>query len=205
MYAHIHIYIYIHILQAQELRELLKVLKPLQMAQLHLPGFQDFALPKHVIKKNRFSTSLNVCMWKALANQQWPCRHTHTQTYLHCLKSIDFLEIDPRVYLSNLHYWVIHMEDIHWFPNLIISKGNNEAKAPKQQQVLASYIQYVSICIVLAIHVYVYIYNGYKNLSTYLSYTAGFLQAQKLSKLLKRLQMVQLLLPRFQDFASSTW
>ena len=130
---------------------------------------------------------------------------THTQTYLHCLKSIDFLEIDPRVYLSNLHYWVIHMEDIHWFPNLIISKGNNEAKAPKQQQVLASYIQYVSICIVLAIHVYVYIYNGYKNLSTYLSYTAGFLQAQKLSKLLKRLQMVQLLLPRFQDFASSTW
>jgi len=47
-------YIYIHILQAQELRELLKVLKPLQMAQLHLPGFQDFALPKHVIKKTGF-------------------------------------------------------------------------------------------------------------------------------------------------------
>ena len=38
------------------------------------------------------------------------------------------------------------MEDIHWFPNLIISKGNNEAKAPKQQQVLASYIQHVSVC-----------------------------------------------------------
>jgi len=46
-------------LQAQELRELLK---PLQMVQLHLPGFQDFALPKHVIKKNMVSTSLNVCM-----------------------------------------------------------------------------------------------------------------------------------------------
>ena len=144
-----------------------------------------------------FSTSLNVCMWKALANQQWPCRHTHT--YLHCLKSIDFLKIDPRVYLSNLHYWVIHMEDIHWFQNLIINKGNNETKAPKQQQVLASYIQYVSMCIVLAIHVY--IYNGYKNLSTYLSYTAGFLQAQELSDLLKPLKMVQLHLPGFQNFA----
>ena len=204
MYAHIHIYIYIHILQAQELRELLKVLKPLQMAQLHLPGFQDFALPKHLIKKTGFPL-----VWMFACEKLWRINSghadTHTQTYLHCLKSIDFLEIDPRVYLSNLHYWVIHMEDIHWFPNLIISKGNNEAKAPKQQQVLASYIQYVSICIVLAIHVYVYIYNGYKNLSTYLSYTAGFLQAQKLSKLLKRLQMVQLLLPRFQDFASSTW
>ena len=96
------------------------------------------------------------------------------------------------------------MEDIHWFPNLIISKGNNEAKAPKQQQVLASYIQYVSICIVLAIHVYVYIYNRYKNLSTYLSYTAGFLQAQELRellKVLKLLQMVQLHVPGFQDFA----
>ena len=93
------------------------------------------------------------------------------------------------------------MEDIHWVPNLIISKGNNETKAPKQQQVLASYIQYVSICIVLAIHVYVYIYNGYKNLSTYLSYTAGFLQAQELSELLKPLKMVQLHVPGFQDFA----
>ena len=50
-------------LQAQELSELLK---PLKMVQLHLPGFQDFALPE------------NVCMWKALANQQWSCRHTHT-------------------------------------------------------------------------------------------------------------------------------
>ena len=149
-----------------------------------------------------FSTSLNVCMWKALVNQQWSCRHTHKHIYI--VWNLWFF-IDPRVYLSNLHYWVIHMEDIHRVPNLIISKGNNEAKAPKQQQVLASYIQYVSICIVLAIHVYVYIYNGYKNLSTYLSYTAGFLQAQELSKLLKRLQMVQLLLPRFQDFASSTW
>ena len=49
------------------------------------------------------------------------------------------------------------MEDIHWVPNLIISKGNNEAKATKQQQVLASYIQYVSICIVLAIYIYIYI------------------------------------------------
>ena len=146
-----------------------------------------------------FSTSLNVCMWKALANQQWPCRHTHT--YLHCLKSIDFFKIDPRVYLSNLHYWGQHIEDIYWVPNLIISKGNNEAKATKQQQVLASYIQYVSICIVLAIHIYMYIYNGYKNLSTYLSYTAGFLQAQELSKLVKLLQMVQLHVPGFQDFA----
>jgi hypothetical protein len=91
------------------------------------------------------------------------------------------------------------MEDIHWFQNLIISKGNNETKAPKQQQALASYIQYVSICIVLAIHVY--IYNGYKNLYTYLSYTAGFLQAQELSELLKPLKMVQLHLPGFQDFA----
>ena len=54
--------------------------------------------------------------------------------------------------------------------------------------------------IVLAI----YVYNGYKNLSTYLFYTTGFLQAQELRELLKRLQMVQLLLPRFQDFASST-
>ena len=89
------------------------------------------------------------------------------------------------------------MEDIHWVPNLIISKGNNEAKATKQQQVLASYIQYVSICIVLAI----YIYNGYKNLSTYLSYAAGFLQAQELSELLKPLKMVQLHVPGFQDFA----
>ena len=146
-----------------------------------------------------FSTSLNVCMWKALVNQQWSCRHTHK--YLHCLKSTDFLKIDPRVYLSNLHYWGIHIEDIHWVPNLIISKGNNEAKATKQQQVLASYIQYVSICIVLAIHIYMYIYNGYKNLSTYLSYTAGFLQAQELSKLVKLLQMVQLHVPGFQDFA----
>ena len=93
------------------------------------------------------------------------------------------------------------MEDIHWFPNLIISKGNNETKAPKQQQVLASYIQYVSICIVLAIYIYVYVYNGYKNLSTYLSYAAGFLQAQELSELLKPLKMVQLHVPGFQDFA----
>jgi hypothetical protein len=85
------------------------------------------------------------------------------------------------------------MEDIHWFQNLIINKGNNETKAPKQQQVLASYIQYVSICIVMAIHVY--IYNGYKNLSTYLSYTAEFLQAQELSDPLKPLKMVQLHLP----------
>ena len=118
---------------------------------------------------------------------------THTQTYLHYLKSIDFLKIDPRVYLSNLHYWVIHMEDIHWFQNLSINKENTETKAPKQQQVLASYIQYVSICIVMAIHVY--IYNGYKNLSTYLSYTAEFLQAQELSDPLKPLKMVQLHLP----------
>jgi hypothetical protein len=130
---------------------------------------------------------------------------THTQTYLHCLKSIDFLKIDPRVYLSNLHYRGIHIEEIHWVPDLIISKGNNEAKATKQQQVLASYIQYVSIYIVLAIHIYIciyiYIYNGCKNLSTYLSYTAGFLQAQELSKLVKLLQMVQLHVPGFQDFA----
>ena len=83
---------------------------------------------------------------------------THTQTYLHCLKSIDFLKIDPRVYLSNLHYRGIHIEEIHWVPDLIISKGNNEAKATKQQQVLASYIQYVSIYIVLAIHIYIYVY-----------------------------------------------
>ena len=145
-----------------------------------------------------FSTSLNVCMWKALVNQQWSCRHTHTN--ISTLFEIYDFFIDPRVYLSNLHYWVIHMEDIHWVPNLIISKGNNEAKATKQQQVLASYIQYVSICIVLAI----YIYNGYKNLSTYLSYTAGFLQAQELRellKVLKLLQMVQLHVPGFQDFA----
>ena len=49
------------------------------------------------------------------------------------------------------------MEDIHWFQNLSINKENTETKAPKQQQVLASYIQYVSICIVMAIHVYIYI------------------------------------------------
>ena len=85
------------------------------------------------------------------------------------------------------------MEDIHWFQNLSINKENTETKAPKQQQVLASYIQYVSICIVMAIHVY--IYNGYKNLSTYLSYTAEFLQAQELSDPLKPLKMVQLHLP----------
>ena len=98
------------------------------------------------------------------------------------------------------------MEKLDWFQNLIINKGNNETKAPKQQQVLASYIQYVSICIVLAIYIYIYvcIYNGYKNLSTYLSYTAGFLQAQELRellKVLKLLQMVQLHVPGFQDFA----
>ena len=52
------------------------------------------------------------------------------------------------------------MKDIHWFPNLIISKGNNETKAPKQQQVLASYIQYVSICIVLAIYIYTHYYTS---------------------------------------------
>ena len=49
------------------------------------------------------------------------------------------------------------MEDIHWFQNLSINKENTETKAPKQQQVLASYIQYVSVCIVLAIHIYIYV------------------------------------------------
>ena len=129
-------------LQAQELSDLLK---PLKMVQLHLPGFQNFALPK------------NVYMWKALANQQWSCRHTHTNIST-LFKIYRFLKIDPRVYLSNLHYRGIHIEEIHWVPDLIISKGNNEAKATKQQQVLASYIQYVSIYIVLAIHIYMYIY-----------------------------------------------
>ena len=42
---------------------------------------------------------------------------------------------------------------------------------------------------------YIYINNGYKNLSTYLSYTAEFLQAQELSNPLKPLKMVQLHLP----------
>ena len=51
------------------------------------------------------------------------------------------------------------------------------------------------------IYIYVYVYNGYKNLSTYLSYAAGFLQAQELSELLKPLKMVQLHVPGFQDFA----
>jgi hypothetical protein len=41
----------------------------------------------------------------------------------------------------------------------------------------------------------IYIYNGCKNLSTYLSYTAEFLQAQELSDPLKPLKMVQLHLP----------
>ena len=59
----------------------------------------------------------------------------------------------------------------------------------------ALYWQYIYICM------YIYIYNGYKNLSTYLSYTAGFLQAQELSDLLKPLKMVQLHLPGFQNFA----
>jgi hypothetical protein len=45
------------------------------------------------------------------------------------------------------------------------------------------------------IYIYMYIYNGYKNLSTYLSYTAEFLQAQELSDPLKPLKMVQLHLP----------
>ena len=43
---------------------------------------------------------------------------------------------------------------------------------------------------------YIYIYNGCKNRSTYSSYTAGFLQAQELSEALKPLKMD---FPGFQD------
>ena len=63
-------------LQAQELSD---ALKPLQIVQSHLPGFQDFALLKHLREKKQVSTNLNVWLWQALVNQQRSCRHTHTQ------------------------------------------------------------------------------------------------------------------------------
>ena len=47
-----------------------------------------------------------------------------------------------------------------------------------------------------SIYIYIYIYNGCKNRSTYSSYTAGFLQAQELSEALKPLNMD---FPGFQD------
>ena len=56
---------------------------------------------------------------------QWSCRHTHTQSYLHCLKSICFF-IDPRVYLSNLNHCVVHMEDIDWFQHQLHTVSVND-------------------------------------------------------------------------------
>ena len=93
-----YIYIYMCIMDTRiylriypTLRELSELLKPLQMVvQLLLPGFQDFALPKHLIQKiHVFHKSwINVCMWKALAKLQWPCRHTHKHIYVQIVKSM---------------------------------------------------------------------------------------------------------------------
>ena len=98
VYIHILIYIYICIMDTRiylriypTLRELSELLKPLQMVvQLLLPGFQDFALHKHLIQKiHVFHKSwINVCMWKALAKLQWPCRHTHKHIYVQIVKSM---------------------------------------------------------------------------------------------------------------------
>jgi hypothetical protein len=78
---------------------------------------------------------------------------------------------------------------------------------PRQQsnnrfwQVRYNMYQYALYWQYIYIYMYVYIYNGYKNLSTYLFYTTGFLQAQELKELLKPLRMVPLHVPEFQDFA----
>ena len=55
-------------------------------------------------KDSRFPQVMNKCLHVKSFGESTVAMQTHTQTYLHCLKSIDFLEIDPRVYLSNLHY-----------------------------------------------------------------------------------------------------
>ena len=52
-------------------------------------------------------SSLNVWMWQALVNQQWSCRHTHTNIYIVSLHLICRNEIHPFTTYQNL-YITIH-------------------------------------------------------------------------------------------------
>ena len=148
-----------------------------------------------------FSTSLNVCMWKALANQQWPCRHTHISTLFKIYRFFEnrskSLSKQSTLLRSTYRRHLLgskpnYQQRKYW------SQGNKATTGSGKLHTICFSMHCIGNTY---IYMYVYIYNGYKNLSTYLSYTAGFLQAQELSDLLKPLKMVQLHLPGFQNFA----